>query len=130
MILDWPVYLRDKLKANDDEPTTYWSLLREAASLELGPEGLTAGGKAFSARVIHAEPGGDEVEAAEVELPLPVLGRRAIAPSDAPDPDGLTPDQIAPSTLHAETASRRSIPPLPFDSATCVTSVSSATRPG
>jgi ATP-dependent helicase/nuclease subunit A len=105
VILEWPVYLRDKLKANDDEPTTYWSLLREAASLELSPGGLTAGGEVFPARVIHAEPGGDEVEAAEVELPLPALGRRAITLSEGPNPDALTPDQIAPSTLHSEVIS-------------------------
>jgi hypothetical protein len=40
VILQWPEYLRDKLKAGDDEATTYWSLLRDAAGLELGPTGL------------------------------------------------------------------------------------------
>ncbi|MCP5058572.1 MAG: UvrD-helicase domain-containing protein [bacterium] len=101
LILQWPEYLREKLKSGADEANTYWSLLREAVGLELGPEGLTAGGETYPCRVIHAEPGGDEPQVPEVELPLPTLGRRAIVLNDAPDPSALTPDQIAPSELHA-----------------------------
>jgi len=106
VILEWPEYLREKLKASEDEPTTYWSLLRQAAHLELAPGGLAAGSKLFPARVIHAEPGGDEADVPEAELPLPTLGRRAICLGDAPDPDALTPDQIAPSSLHTAMAAR------------------------
>jgi ATP-dependent helicase/nuclease subunit A len=104
VILEWPEYIRERLKANEEEKTTYWYLLREAAGLELGPEGLFAEDEVFPARVIHAEPGGDVVEDLEVELPLPILGHRAIVLGDVPDPEALTPDQIAPSTLHAEAA--------------------------
>ncbi|MCP5057368.1 MAG: hypothetical protein GY937_11680 [bacterium] len=105
VILQWPEYLREKLKTGQDEAITYWSLLRKAARLEFGPDGLTAGGEPFPCRVIHAEPGGDEITAPETELPLPTLGRRAIVPCEAPDPSALTPDQIAPSALHTATVS-------------------------
>jgi ATP-dependent helicase/nuclease subunit A len=100
VILQWPAYLRDGLSPKDDEKATYWSLLRDAAGLELGPTGLVAGNETFPCRIIHAEPGGDEPEAPEAVLPLPILGRRALVLRAAPAPVTLTPDQIAPSTLH------------------------------
>jgi ATP-dependent helicase/nuclease subunit A len=100
VILQWPAYLRDRLNPKDDEKTTYWSLLRDAAGLELGPTGLVAGNETFPCRIIHAEPGGDEPEAPVAVLPLPILGRRALVLRAAPAPVTLTPDQIAPSTLH------------------------------
>jgi ATP-dependent exoDNAse (exonuclease V) beta subunit len=100
LILHWPEYLREKLKGNQEEATTYWSLLRDAGGLELESKGLAAGDTVFPCRVIHSQPGGDDPAGGEVELPLPILGRRALIHREIPSPELLTLDHVAPSSLH------------------------------
>jgi ATP-dependent exoDNAse (exonuclease V) beta subunit len=97
LLLEWPVYLAGKDKVSS------WSILAEECQVSLTKDALTVGSKKFPCAVVT---GGTELPE-DLELgsvptvsELPVIGRRAIEPGEAPT--GLTPDSRTPSALAIE----------------------------
>jgi ATP-dependent exoDNAse (exonuclease V) beta subunit len=87
LVLEWPGYLAGK------DGTTYWSILRGEGQLALNEHQLKVGAAEFPCAVTE---GGatwpEELELGRVPevLELPLIGRRAVRPGDAPAI--LTPD--------------------------------------
>jgi ATP-dependent exoDNAse (exonuclease V) beta subunit len=95
VIVEWPSHLAGKDKE------TYWTLLTGAADIKLEGEAMLVMGKKFPCVVNIAEnhlaPAVEE-SAGEPVTPLSEFGRRAI--ERRPLPEGLTPEAVAPSSLH------------------------------
>lgn len=96
VIVEWPSHLAGKGKAY------YWTLLAESACIVPDGKVMRVKGKEYPCIVNPA--GTDTAPAVEasagepVVTPLPEFGRRAIAYRSLPE--GLTPETVAPSSLH------------------------------
>jgi len=80
----------------------YGAILRSALGLEIGDDSLLSAGEEFPCRVVLVPEMVRSDDDACPEEPRPVVGRRALAPGDAPD--GGVPEETTPSSLHGEEA--------------------------
>lgn len=91
-ILEAPVYQEGK------DTVSYWTLLKEAAGIEISGNTMKVGTKIFDCRVVQAGKEAPEFEVTAAAETLPVIGRRAIEANTVTI--SLTPEAVTPSSLH------------------------------